>query len=87
MNAFYEFFNQRNKKWGSMWWMGSYSVILILSIILNLIGYNVSLRIVNDEVEKNNKAALENIRLTIDNYFDNVRSGNTEGSVSARHGP
>ena len=75
MNAFYEFFNQRNKKWGSMWWMGSYSVILILSIILNLIGYNVSLRIVNDEVEKNNKAALENIRLTIDNYFDNVRSG------------
>lgn len=75
MNALYEFFNRRGKKGLSIWWLGSYFIILILSIVLNLIGYNVSLRIVSDEVEKNNKAALENIRLTIDNYFDNVRSG------------
>lgn len=75
MNALYEFFNRRGKKGLSIWWLGSYFIILILSIALNLIGYNVSLRIVRDEVEKNNKAALENIRLTVDNYFDNVRSG------------
>lgn len=58
MNALYEFFNRRGKKGLSIWWLGSYFIILILSIALNLIGYNVSLRIVRDEVEKNNKAAL-----------------------------
>lgn len=75
MNVLYKFFNQHAKKGHFIWWLGSYSVILILVIVLNLIGYNAALQIVRDEVKKNNKAALENIRLTVDNYLDNERSG------------
>lgn len=74
MNILFDFFNRHAKKGHFIWWMGSYSIILILSIALNLIGYSLSLQIVSDEVEKNNKAALENIRLTIDNHLDNVRN-------------
>ena len=74
MKIFSEMFNQHSKKSSFGWWMGSYSVILILSIALNLIGYSVSLKIIANEVDKNNKAALKNIRMTIDNYFESVRS-------------
>ena len=74
LKIFSEMFNERSKKSSFGWWMGSYSVILILSIVLNLIGYNASLKIIADEVDKNNKGALKNIRLTIDSYFEGVRS-------------
>lgn len=51
------------------WWLCSYAIILLLAIIINLLGYFVTLRVLENEVEKNNLHGLRNISTVCDNHF------------------
>lgn len=51
------------------WWLCSYAIILFLAIVINTIGYFVTLRVLETEVEKNNQHGLQNISTVCDNHF------------------
>lgn len=50
-------------------WFSSYIIILVLAIIINTIGYNVTLSFLTTEIEKNNKQAIKNISTVCDTRF------------------
>ena len=63
------------KKWNQTslrWWLGSYSVIIALSIVINLLGYFVAARTVEAEIEKTNTLMLNNIKSIYDMYFSGI---------------
>lgn len=50
----------------------SYAFIIALSIIINTIGYFVSMRVIEREVEKSTSAAVENVKNVYDNYLEEL---------------
>ncbi len=55
-------------------WFGSYALLIVLSILINLIGYFVSIRIVREELLKNNSSALEQVQQSCDNYLTDMKN-------------
>lgn len=55
-------------------WFGSYALLIVLSILVNLIGYFVSIRIVREELLKNNSSALEQVQQSCDNYLTDMKN-------------
>ena len=64
--------NTKKNQTSLKWWLGSYSIIIALAILINLLGYSVAIRIVEAEVEKANMLTLSNIKSIYDMYFSNI---------------
>ena len=64
--------NTKKNQTSLKWWLGSYSIIIALAILINLLGYSVAIRIVEAEVEKANMLRLSNIKNIYDMYFSNI---------------
>ena len=66
------------------WWLGSYSIIILLSILINLIGYSSAIRALKSELEQSNQAIAEHIRSIYDNQF--IQLQNAAHSISSSNG-
>lgn len=51
------------------WWIGSYSVIICLSILINLVGYIHAIRVIEHELAKTNSSAIAHTKNIFDNYW------------------
>ena len=56
------------------WWVGSYSVIILISIVINLVGYIHAIGVIERELAKTNAAAIEHTKNIFDNYWKEVES-------------
>lgn len=54
------------------WWIGSYALIMVLSILINMIGYVVSIEVIENEVEKNHQKAITNMKTVLDGYISEL---------------
>lgn len=57
------------------WWVGSYSVIILVSILINMAGYNTAIDVVERELAKTNTSVIEHTKNIFDNYLyelDNI---------------
>ncbi len=66
------------------WWISTYSIIILLSILINLIGYSSALRALEGELEQSNQAIAEHIRGIYDNQF--IQLQNAAHSISSSNG-
>ena len=55
-----------------MWWIGSYVLIIVLSIVINLYGYYSALEVVTAERNNALETAGENLKSSFDMYFYNM---------------
>lgn len=51
------------------WWVGSYSVIILVSILINMAGYNTAIDVVERELAKTNASVIEHTKNIFDNYL------------------
>lgn len=67
---------RKNEKFAKYaWWVGSYSVIILISILINMVGYNKAIDVVERELVKTNTSAIEHTKNIFDNYLyelDNI---------------
>ncbi len=54
------------------WWIGSYSVIILLSIVINLAGYTNAIGVIEQELVKTNASAIEHTKNIFDNYLQEL---------------
>ncbi len=52
----------------------SYALVMFLAVMVNMIGYGVTLRVLENEVEKNNVSVVKNIRLSCDGFYSELMS-------------
>lgn len=55
------------------WWIGSYSAIIIIAIVINLFGHAMGVLTVEQEMERTNALVLNNIKSIYDMYFQSVQ--------------
>ena len=55
-------------------WICSYLIIIVLSILINLFGYSVAVRVIEAESAKINLGTVERIKNACDSYFNDVNS-------------
>lgn len=68
------FFLNMNSRKTLRWWIISYSVIIVLSILINLRGFYVSVGVVERELEKTNTLMTSHVANVSDNYLFNIKS-------------
>ncbi len=61
-----------NKLVKNKWWFFSYSTIVLLSVLINLQGYYVAIRMLNEEVFKVNMKTLEYTKQKYDSYISEL---------------
>lgn len=57
------------------WWVGSYSATILISILINMAGYNTAVDVVERELVKTNTSVIEHTKNIFDNYLyelDNI---------------
>lgn len=54
------------------WWVGSYSVIILVSILINLAGYTNAIGVIEQELVKTNASAIEHTKNIFDNYLQEL---------------
>lgn len=65
----------KSKKWQYSWWIGSYAIITVAALLINLYGYNFAISAVEKEMVNVNTKIAENTRNVYDTYFSNMQSG------------
>lgn len=53
-------------------WLGSYVIIIVISIVTNMLGYAVTKKVMIENLEKESLNSLKNIQSIYDNYFQQV---------------
>ncbi|MCI9626145.1 MAG: helix-turn-helix transcriptional regulator [Clostridia bacterium] len=54
------------------WWVGSYSVVILLSIVINLAGYTNAIGVIEQELAKTNASSIEHTKNIFDNYLQEL---------------
>ena len=55
------------------WWLVSYTIIMLIAMVINMIGYGVTLRVLESEVEKNNQYSIDNLKGVCDSYLSDIK--------------
>ena len=55
-------------------WLLSYSLIVVVSILINLFGYNMALQTIEQEVGRANTTLISQFRTIYDDYFSEAES-------------
>ena len=56
------------------WWVGSYSIVILVSILINLAGYGNAITVIEQELSKTNASAIEHTKNSFDNYLDELNN-------------
>ncbi len=54
------------------WWICSYSIIILISILINLIGYANAIRVIEMELANTNASTIEHTKKIVDNYLSEL---------------
>ena len=54
--------------------LSSYAIVMLLAIMVNLIGYGTTMRVLEKEAKKNNVNAVANIQVTCDAFYNELLS-------------
>lgn len=70
------FWTKIQKKSQFVLWLGSYLVIVLISVCANMIGYSYAIRVMQKEVANVNAGSMEQMQLLYDSYFQSIDSNN-----------
>lgn len=68
----------RNRFWKNAgckqyaWWVGSYSIVILVSILINLAGYTSAIGVIERELAKTNASTIEHTKNIFDNYLSEL---------------